>query len=495
MSISIRSTRAFLKQYREPTKVVRRAEEVVSLDDDELIRSVDLVVSGDEKKETFIEVLRPRKGQLAGLQIEHSSVPVARLGHDEHRDLAVQLICARWASVVRRIRTPPAWSPARQTLFVLELLAFLEDMKSLPDSSGEKARVVMQDCWERVDLRGTPTWVPAPFLGQTGLGFSRTEAELLYQLCSLFAERYSIILRAEASTDPLRLTYVYRQRIASRGAPPRASRFGWLGRWWRRGRAYVRSFFGARPATVRIHVPLARKAAQYTLAIDAPSDCFFWKAGLLTEKISPGRPGAVVVPARQGVAWASTINYGRRVSLFVDSDTMLKTRLFVGADLRELPSRSTFRAWSVASVVVLAITVLTIVGYAGGSENSDVAALVAALTGLASVGAAEVAPSRGVIGTPVLARLAFFSIPIIATGLAVWLVSLAVEPVPVWTGLPDVMEHMLVTASRTWYRYGGAGATVASFVLFLWLTVRIFRVGSKYRDVKAGRGDRNHLYG
>lgn len=473
-----------LRLLRSPETVIEQIDEHISLDDSEFTRTVTLRLrSSSAGQRILVDLLRPAKGRLVRLEVLTGDA--RRVGHAEHLAVSRQLIAKRWTSFVGRVDADRL-ATADRTDLAKSLLEAGEDLVRLPMLSPEDAQVLMEKWWVPQDSHPSSPPILLPLKGRD-VSVDVQRMRRLYLLCTELSQRYLLLAEVSAPTgQSLDLSYRYHQRISdspeSRGV---LSRVKFV-------RSVIRGLAGAMPPTLRIHVPLAKRANHYALVVDAPDDYFIRRA-VLSRALTPTEPrrrGQTTQRVDSSVQWSSSLGHGRRLMMFVGEGTDFGPRAFTVADLMEMPARSTFREWTASAIQSTVCGGLLVVGLVGGSSSSDTAALVVAIVSVIFASTRDALPNKSVLGAPVRSRIAGLASPLLAGLFAVWLVSLGVVERPLASAIPEWFAPHLVWLARAWVDYGGFLVVGLMVVMTIALSVR--GIETIREHALALRGERDH---
>ncbi len=478
------STLAFLY---DPPRWVERVCEFLTLDGDELLRTITVTMRVPDTGYAISEdignlttgqpigfnfvALRPLKGTLVSVHEPESMIGggVRRLGHFEHLDVSAMLIWSRFLSVCRdAIQEAEA---AGQADWVKECIEVGTSLTMIPKLAAEDA---MQLLSSRFGPSGEPLW-----LGERTSPFNATIR--LYNLCRELADRYYVIFQFEATTGQrLQVRYGYRERWFDHSA-----------RWQDRAKEYL----GAMPSAFRIHIPYSRLTDHYELQMEAPTGNYFYEQRLLKVKavqarrakswrtFGEGRGNNEDVPSLEPVVTADglgprkaptgptvsrEVGGGRTAHLFVGQGRSAGRTLYAGFRLFEIPpGTSGTSALALLLAAGLMCSLLWWVRtFAATPEtlHSDLPVFLVGLATFAPTAVQSLLPRPEVVRAPLMSRVYLGGQAGFLILFAIWILSRSAGQ--------DQRHSGYV---RWWFDHGGTATTGALLLLTVHSLYRLWR--------------------
>lgn len=473
-------TEQLLAFLRDPPRILNKVHEQMGLDANELTRTVTCTFDDVAGPTLVVDLLRPRKGDIPRLEVLESTAKARRLTHEEHGRLAKELLALRFSKLLDSIRldSDDAEDAARLSE---EMIAALHQLTALPDLDEHRANAVLAKLWVPANLGSDALMVLAPMASRNVICDVQC-LSLLRQLCQMLATRYLALVELSGIDGrQVELKYCYHHAVSQSPDRPRAVPIRPLSKemWRTVANRYLRRY----PTSVRIHIPLAKKAVHYSAEVTAAPSFFFWRAGALADP-SPDSNSAML-QAPESARWSSTLHNGRCAALFLQKGSEEAQRLYLATQLAEDSNLSAAHNAVITSFITMVFFMFA--GFAAITDRYNAAwgALIVAVLGLAIGLVRDHFENPGILRTPLQSIAIRIFIAYSIAIYAGWLVSL---------GSTFEGHGFASWVFDRWLQFGGLALAIAMLGVSVAAWRRFIEVLTKYQIAVTRRGDQVHLY-
>lgn len=472
-----RDEKLLLRMMRSPESLIERVTETWELQRTIVRRNLTVQLNEQAAKKrdyVYLDLVHPAKGSVYDIEIKNGSAEI--LNHGRHTELSAALIWYRFGTLVRSIKTDSILPAAALD----NLATAIAELSEIPQMSVAKSEAVL---WKYFD-RQTRTLTLFQGINELlGVEWDRERMAAFYRLCHRLTFKYLLLVRVPVTKNRGgSVSFSFEQAITEEDTELP---------WWMKIPVLLKHLgYIGNPASVRMHIPWAKRTSHYSFQITAPETQFFSTTTLLHGSLAASKPPtliAVTPDADVPYSWSINSAQGRSANFFLGNARAANYQLYIGLRLLEQPGYSTSRALTLAVFVTLLIGVFSFLVGFSAKGVTDSAALVLSLLAIGAF-ASSPSPGQGVLRTPILSRFAPIALGFLSATFVIWQACRQVSVHGSWI-LWKPARDTLSSLWHFWIDWGWAGIFLPCVCLVLWLYMRRRRHINEYLTAQS----RSHI--